>query len=322
MNKPILLAAALVGVALSSGQIGWGQTDTKGLRGFSKAHAAEQRALEVQLLAVPRADLVREYIQVMSEEPHHTGSQASVDVANYVLAKFQEWGLDAELEEFEGLMPTPRERYLELLEPESYVPTLQEPAILEDKDSSDSGQLPSYNAYSPDGDVTGQVVYVNYGMPADYEKLAEMGVSVEGKIVLARYLGGWRGIKPKVAAEHGAIGCLIFSDPRDDGYFQNDPYPKGAMRPEFSVQRGSTMDMPVYPGDPLTPGWGSVPGGRRLEIAEAKTLKTAVKRALEHVDRADFVEWAQIFRERVPAFDRIAEAKFTARIERQLVSLG
>ena len=267
MNKRILLAAALCATSLA-----WGQTDAKPLRGFSKANTAKQRALEAQLLKVPRADLVREYIQVMSEEPHHTGSQASVDVAKYVLGKFKEWGLDAELEEFEGLMPTPRERYLELIEPENYVPTLQEPTIPEDKDSSDPGQLPSYNAYSPDGDVTGQIVYVNYGMPADYEKLAELGISVEGKIVLARYLGGWRGIKPKVAAEHGAIGCLIFSDPRDDGYFQNDPYPKGASRPELGVQRGSTMDMPIHPGDPLTPGWGSVPGGRRLEIAEAKTL--------------------------------------------------
>ena len=267
MNKRILLAAALCATSLA-----WGQTNAKPLRGFSKANTAKQRALEGQLLKVPRADLVREYIQVMSEEPHHTGSQASVDVAKYVLGKFKEWGLDAELEEFEGLMPTPRERYLELIEPENYVPTLQEPAIPEDKDSSDPGQLPSYNAYSPDGDVTGQIVYVNYGMPTDYEKLAELGISVEGKIVLARYLGGWRGIKPKVAAEHGAIGCLIFSDPRDDGYFNNDPYPKGASRPEFGVQRGSTMDMPIHPGDPLTPGWGSVPGGRRLEIAEAKTL--------------------------------------------------
>ena len=249
MNKRILLAAALCATSLA-----WGQTNAKPLRGFSKANTAKQRALEGQLLKVPRADLVREYIQVMSEEPHHTGSQASVDVAKYVLGKFKEWGLDAELEEFEGLMPTPRERYLELIEPENYVPTLQEPAIPEDKDSSDPGQLPSYNAYSPDGDVTGQIVYVNYGMPADYEKLAELGISVEGKIVLARYLGGWRGIKPKVAAEHGAIGCLIFSDPRDDGYFQNDPYPKGASRPEFGVQRGSTMDMPIHPGDPLTPG--------------------------------------------------------------------
>ncbi len=277
MKKRIIVATALLGASLTlgllaSGQPAWGQTDAKPLRGFSKVNTAKQRALEEQLLKVPRADLVREYIQVMSEEPHHTGSQASVDVAKYVLGKFKEWGLDAELEEFEGLMPTPRERYLELIEPENYVPTLREPAIPEDKDSSDPGQLPSYNAYSPDGDVTGQIVYVNYGMPADYEKLAELGISVEGKIVLARYLGGWRGIKPKVAAEHGAIGCLIFSDPRDDGYFNNDPYPKGASRPEFGVQRGSTMDMPIHPGDPLTPGWGSVPGGRRLEIAEAKTL--------------------------------------------------
>ena len=267
MKKPIVLIAALLSASLA-----WAQTDVKPIRGFSPANTTKQRALEEKLLKIPSAELVREYIRVMSEEPHHTGSQASIDVANYVLDKFKEWGLDAQLEEFEGLMPTPRERYLELLEPESYVPTLREPAIPEDKDSSDPGQLPTYNAYSPDGDVTAQVVYVNYGMPADYEKLEELGIDVKGKIVLARYLGGWRGIKPKVAAEHGAIGCLIFSDPKDDGYFQNDPYPKGATRPKFGVQRGSTMDMPIHPGDPLTPGWGSVPGGRRLEISESKTL--------------------------------------------------
>ncbi|HKY06073.1 MAG TPA: transferrin receptor-like dimerization domain-containing protein, partial [Blastocatellia bacterium] len=149
---------------------------------------------------------------------------------------------------------------------------LKEPALTEDPDSNDQNQLPTYNAYSADGDVTAQLVYVNYGIPADYEELKRMGVDVKGKIVIARYGASWRGIKPKVAYENGAIGCLIYSDPRDDGYFQGDVYPTGAFRPEHGVQRGSVMDMPVHPGDPLTPGWGSVKGARRLAREEADVI--------------------------------------------------
>ena len=244
------------------------------LRGFSKEASKAQRALEEKIRRVPKAANLREYIRVMSEEPHHTGSEGGKRVAAYVLEKFEEWGLDASIEVFDGLMPTPRERRLELLEPEYFFATLKEPALPEDKDSSDIGQLPTYNAYSADGDVTGQIVYVNYGMPDDYEVLEKLGVSVKGKIVLARYFGGWRGIKPKLAAEHGAIGCLIYSDPKDDGYYGDDVYPLGQNRPEDGVQRGSTMDMPIHPGDPLSPGWGSEPGGRKLEISESKTLPT------------------------------------------------
>ena len=267
MKSLAALALALIHISAALAQ-----SDTKPIRGFTAEQSATQRALEQKIQKVPQPDNIREYIQVMSEEPHHTGSEAGRRVARYVLEKFRSWGLDAQIEEFDGLMPTPRERHLELLEPEHYVATLKEPAIPEDKDSSDEGQLPTYNAYSADGDVTAQLVYVNYGMPADYEKLAELKIGVKGKIVLARYGGGWRGIKAKVAAEHGAIGCIIFSDPRDDGYFGDDVYPLGQNRPEFGVQRGSTMDMPIHPGDPLTPGWGAVPGGRKLPMSEVKTL--------------------------------------------------
>lgn len=266
MKKWILCFAVLAAAPVAA------QTDRGAIRGFTSGSAKAQRELEAKMAPIPRAANVREYIRVMSEEPHHTGSKAGEEVAQYVLDKFKTWGLEADYHKFEALMPTPRERRLELLAPVSYVAKLEEPALPEDKDSSDEGQLPSYNAYSPDGDVTGQIVYVNYGMPADYEVLDELGIDVKGKIVLARYLGGWRGIKPKVAGEHGAIGCIIYSDPRDDGYFHGDPYPDGAYRSKWSVQRGSTMDMPIHPGDPLTPGWGAEPGGKRLEISESKTL--------------------------------------------------
>ena len=266
MRKWILCFAVLAVAPVAA------QTGSGAIRGFTSDSAKAQREMEAKMASIPRAANVREYIRVMSEEPHHTGSKAGLEVAQYVLDKFKTWGLDAEFHKFEGLMPTPRERHLELLAPESYVAKLEEPALPEDKDSSDEGQLPSFNAYSPDGDVTGQIVYVNYGMPADYEVLDELGIDVKGKIVLARYLGGWRGIKPKVAAENGAIGCIIYSDPRDDGYYHGDAYPDGPYRSKWSVQSGSTMDMPIHPGDPLTPGWGAEPGGKRLEISESKTL--------------------------------------------------
>ncbi|HXG64850.1 MAG TPA: M28 family metallopeptidase, partial [Blastocatellia bacterium] len=208
----------------------------------------------------------------MSAEPHHLGSAYDKQNAEWMRDQFRSWGLKAELEEFDVLFPTPRERILEMIEPERYTAKLQEPAIPEDPDSGDQNQLPTYNAYSADGDVTGQLVYVNYGLPSDYEELKKMGVDVKGKIVIARYGASWRGIKPKVAYENGAIGCLIYSDPRDDGYYQGDVYPKGPYRPEHGVQRGSVMDMPIHPGDPLTPGWGAVKNARRLPREQAAVI--------------------------------------------------
>jgi N-acetylated-alpha-linked acidic dipeptidase len=182
-----------------------------------------------------------------------------------VLSQFKSSGLDARIEEFEALMPYPTERSLELVAPERYVAELKEPVVPEDPDSGDAGQLPTFNAYSADGDVTGDLVYVNYGTPDDYEQLAKLGIDVKGKIVIARYGKSWRGIKPKVAYEHGAIGCIIYSDPKDDGFYPGDTYPKGAYRPQQGVQRGSVMDMPIHTGDPLTPGRAADPGTVRAE---------------------------------------------------------
>jgi len=254
------------------------------LRGFSTKRAAEQRDLEKKFRAVPQPDRLREYMSAIAAEPHHAGSPSSRKVAEYILNKFKEWGLPAEIEEFEALMPTPKERVLELIEPGRYRAQLREPVISDDQDSSDSGQLPTYNAYSADGDVTAQLVYVNYGRPEDYEELAKMKVDVKGKIVIARYGSSWRGIKPKVAYEHGAIGCLIYSDPKDDGFYSGDVYPGGAYRPEHGVQRGSVMDMPLYTGDPLTPGWASEKGGKKLSQAEATTIMKIPVQPISYAD--------------------------------------
>jgi N-acetylated-alpha-linked acidic dipeptidase len=241
-------------------------------RGFTADQAAGQRDWEARWRAIPKAENQREYMRVISEEPHHAGSPGSKAVADYILAKFREWGLNAWIEEHEALMPTPEERLLELVEPEPYQAELKEPALPQDKDSTDVGQLPTFNAYAADGDVTAQLVYVNYGTPEDFARLESLGVSVKDKIVIARYGRSWRGIKPKLASERGALGCLIYSDPADDGYVNGTIYPEGPYRPWQGVQRGSVMDMPLHPGDPLTPGWGAVPGGRRLDLSQARTL--------------------------------------------------
>jgi N-acetylated-alpha-linked acidic dipeptidase len=242
------------------------------IRGFSSDAVAAQRALEEKFRAIPDAARLREYMKAMSAEPHVAGRPGSKVVAEYALEKFKSFGLNAVIEEQEAFMPWPIERRLEMVKPTGRTLLIQEPPVPDDPDSLDADQTPTYNAYSADGEVTGEVVYVNYGMPADYEELDKAGVSVKGKIVLARYGAGWRGIKPKVAWEHGAIGCLIYSDPKDDGFYQGDVFPAGPYRPEYGVQRGSVMDMPVHTGDPLTPGWGAERGGRKLPVAEAKTI--------------------------------------------------
>lgn len=234
--------------------------------------SAQSQNWEEKFRTVPRSDLLKDYMRELSAEPHHLSSPRDKQNAEWIRDKFKSWGLDASIETFDVLFPTPKERVLELIAPEKFTASLKEPVVKEDPDSGDQNQLPVYNAYSGEGDVTAPLVYVNFGVPADYEQLERMGVSVKGKIAIARYGGSWRGIKPKVAYEHGAVGCIIYSDPREDGYYQGDVYPKGPYRPENGAQRGSVMDMPIYPGDPLTPGIGATKDAKRLTRDEAKTV--------------------------------------------------
>ncbi len=242
------------------------------MRGFSPAQMKDHWGWEQKMREIPDPVLLREYMQFLSSEPHALGSQKGKINAEWVRNKFKSWGLEASIEEFQVLFPIPRERVVELIAPEKYTARLEEPAVLEDPDSTDAEQLPTFNAFSADGDITAQLVYVNYGLPEDYETLRKLGVDVKGKIVLARYGASWRGIKPKVAYENGVAACLIYSDPKDDGYYRGAVYPEGPYRPEHGVQRGSVVDMPLYPGDPLTPNEGAAPGVRRLAINEAPTI--------------------------------------------------
>ncbi|PWU12647.1 MAG: folate hydrolase [Terriglobia bacterium] len=252
--------------------VGW-SADGDGLSGYAAASAKSEQDWEAKFRAIPDPANLRAYMQRLTARPHHVGAAYDKDNAEWILGKLKEWGLDATIENFDVLFPTPKERALELVAPTRFAAKLEEPAVASDPTSGQHAeQLPTYNAYSSDGDVTAPLVYVNFGVPEDYEMLDRLGVSVKGAIVIARYGGSWRGIKPKVAAEHGAVGCLIYSDPHEDGYFRGEVFPDGPFRPRDGVQRGSVMDMPIYPGDPLTPGVGATRGARRLAINEAETL--------------------------------------------------
>jgi N-acetylated-alpha-linked acidic dipeptidase len=276
MHKTVatVLKTSLPALALIAGvAVAAAEAPDKPLLGFGRARAAAQRALEARFDAQLRAENLRQWMRRLSAHPHPVGSPWGKENAEFMAGLFRSWGYDTRIEEFQVLFPTPKLRRLELVAPERFTAALAETPLAGDPTSGQTAeQLPVYNAYSVDGDVTGELVYVNYGVPRDYEELERRGIDVRGKIVLARYGGSWRGIKPKVAAEHGAVGCIIYSDPRGDGYFVGDVYPQGGWRPEQGAQRGSVADMPLYPGDPLTPGVGATAEARRLRIEEAPTL--------------------------------------------------
>lgn len=259
--------------------------------GFSKAAGATELAMEKKYDANLDAASVGKFIKELSAVPHHVGSPGGKANAEYILQKFKSWGFDAVIENFYVLFPTPKTRVLEITGGSNFKASLKEPALKEDATSGQSAmQLPVYNCYSADGDVTGELIFVNYGVPADYEMLERMGINVKGKIVIAKYGHSWRGIKPKVAQEHGAIGCIIYSDPKEDGYFEGDVYPKGPFRPEFGAQRGSVEDMPIYPGDPLTPGVGATKDAKRLDQKDAPNLLKIPVIPISYGDAKPFLE--------------------------------
>ncbi|HZS72127.1 MAG TPA: transferrin receptor-like dimerization domain-containing protein [Candidatus Acidoferrum sp.] len=274
MKRSVLFVAIWCAAATFAPFGGHVAADEQPLYGYSAESSRAERQWEEKMRAIPSTDNLREYMKHLSARPHHVGSPYDKENAEWILAKFKEFGLDAHIEQFDVLFPTPKERAVELVEGgPKFTAKLEEPPVKGDSTSDQqSEQLPTYNAYSKDGDVTAQLVYVNYGIPEDYEQLDRMGISVKGKIVIARYYHSWRGIKPKVAAEHGAIGCLIFSDPHEDGFTQGDVFPEGPYRPRDGVQRGSVADMPLYPGDPLTPGVGATKGAQRLKLDDAATI--------------------------------------------------
>jgi N-acetylated-alpha-linked acidic dipeptidase len=251
----------------------WAAVAILGAGTFISAQSSSPGSVDERFREMTQAANIRSYMQRLSARPHHVGSPYAKDNAEWMLARFKEWGWDASIERFDVLFPTPKERVLELVEPTKFTAKLDEPVVSVDPTSGQkSEQLPSYNAYSIDGDVTAPLVYANYGRVEDYERLERMGVSTRGAIVLVRYGQIFRGVKAKIAFEHGASGCLIFSDPKDDGFAAGPVFPNGPMRPGDGVQRGSVSDLGSAAGDPLTIGIGAVPGARRTSIAESPII--------------------------------------------------
>jgi len=265
-----LACASLVGSAAITMAKGVQPADGQ-MFGYATAAAAQERALEQRFDTHVDPKELGGWLQQLTSGPNQYGSPHDKANAEYILAKFREWGWDAHIEKFSVLIPTPKKLSLEMVAPTTYTAKLHEPPVPGDPTSTLGGVLPPYTVYGADGDVTAELVYVNYGMPEDYEELARLGVSVKGKIAIARYGHGWRGLKPLLAEQHGAVGSIIYSDPRDDGYYRGDTYPKGGWRPDQGVQRGSVQNQ-AYQGDPLTPGWGSTPGARRLPLKDAKGI--------------------------------------------------
>lgn len=258
---------------------------TKTISGFTEESAIAHLKTEEKFDSYLQASNLDQWMKRLAARPHHLGSPYGKQNAEFMRDLFKSWGYETEIETYKVLFPTPKVRVLELTGPTKFKARLSEPALKEDATSNQlKEQLPTYNAWSADGDVTGELVFVNYGVPADYEELERMGIDVKGKIVIAKYGGSWRGIKPKVAQEHGAIGCLIYSDPQGDGYYQGDVYPKGAYKNQYGVQRGAVMDLPVAPGDPLTPGIGATEDAKRIDRKDATNLLKIPVQPISYAD--------------------------------------
>ena len=249
------------------------QLNAETIIGFSEEGSLYQKQIETDYDRSLNALEMDKWMKYLSKEPHHVGSLAGKENAEYIAQLFESWGFDVEIEEYYVLIPTPIIRELSLISPTIYKATLTEDSLVEDPSTFvRENLLPPYNAFSIDGKVEGELVFVNYGMPQDYEILDRYGIDVKGKIAIAKYGKSWRGIKPKLAGEKGAIATIIYSDPADDGYGMGDVYPKGPFKNDSAVQRGSVMDMPTYPGDVLTPGIGATKTAERLSFEEATTI--------------------------------------------------
>jgi len=247
----------------------------KSIIGFEQGAVEKQLAIEKAFEDELSTKNLDQWMQFMAAEPHWVGTEYGKEIAEWIQKQFKSWGYDTRIDTYQVLFPYPKVRELELSGPTTYKAKLT-PAPIDGDEFTAQGDalLPSYNAFSKDGDVEAELVFVNYGVPQDYEELEKLGVDVKGKIVIAKYYGSWRGIKPKLAAEKGAIGCIIYSDPKDDGYAKGDVYPKGAFKNAKGVQRGSVMDMPLYPGDVLTPGYAATADADRLDRKDAPTITT------------------------------------------------
>ncbi|MGB5227325.1 MAG: M28 family metallopeptidase [Eudoraea sp.] len=268
--------------------------NAQNITGFKPENVKKQLDLETAFESNISTGNLDSWMKKMAARPHYVGTEYGKENAEWMLKQFKSWGYDAKIETYQILFPYPKVRILELTEPTNYNAKLTAVPVAGDTYTEQGEELlPSYNAFSADGDVEAELVFVNYGIPADYEELEKLGIDVKGKIVIAKYYGSWRGIKPKLAAEKGAIGCIIYSDPEDDGYVRGDVYPEGAFKNKTGVQRGSVMDMPLYPGDVLTPGYGATEEADRLDRKDAPTITKIPVLPISYEDASPLLEALQ-----------------------------
>ncbi len=279
---PRLRLAMLAVAVATTGTTANGQSPP--VRGFPADALAELSRLERQVRATPDTARLRSYLRELTRLPHLAGTAGSKRVADWALAQFRSWGLASSIEVYEGLLPLPLAQRLELLGPTRYRARLVEPPIAEDPDSKQPGVLPAYVSYGADGDVTAELVYANYGLPEDYQGLARLGIDVRGKLVIVRTGPHLRHIKGTEAQRFGALGVIMYHDPMEDGYWIGPVYPEGQMRPAFAVERGGAGDNSFFTGDPLTPGWASKPGGRKLDPEDSPLLQKIPMMSISYGD--------------------------------------
>ncbi len=262
------------------------------ISGFRDA-AAEQK-IEKQFMAVPDPKLAEEHLRILTQAPHIAGSPEDKATADYVAKKFREAGLDTEIVQYKVWLNYPAEIRVDLTAPEGVEMHGPRPEHVDDDPFQDDPRVvTAYNGMSPSGDADAEVVYANYGSPDDFDKLKQMNVDVRGKIVIVRYGENFRGVKAFVAQERGAVGVIIYSDPKDDGYFRGDAYPKGPWRPASAVQRGSVGFMFQFPGDPTTPGVAStpaLPNSKRVSPADSDQLPKIPVTPLSYADASPILD--------------------------------
>jgi N-acetylated-alpha-linked acidic dipeptidase len=291
----LLSGVVLFFVLLGSTPWAFNQTsvpDSAPIAGFRDA--VTERDVEKKFIAVPDPRLAEDHLRILTQAPHIAGSPEDKATAEYVAKKFREAGLDSEIVEYKVWFNYPAEIRVDMTEPagvEMHGPRREH--VDGDPYQDDPRVVTPYNGMSPSGDAEAQVVYANYGSPDDFDRLKQMNVDVRGKIVIVRYGENFRGVKAFVAQERGAAGVLIYSDPRDDGYYRGDAYPKGPWRPASGVQRGSIGFMFQFAGDPTSPGIASTPNlpdSKRVSPAESEQMPKIPVTPLSYADASPILE--------------------------------
>lgn len=263
------------------------------MRGYSPAAAAAQRQLEARFRALPSADSIRRFHREFTKSPHPATSARTKEIAEYIAATWRAQGLeDVIIRRYDVLSSNPRRVSVEMVAPVRYTPSLREDALPEDPDTAQAAISGAWTSFSASGDVTAPVVYANSGNPADYDELRRQGIDPTGKIVIVRYSNpySYRGFKALTAQRQGAAAMIVYSDPNEDGYAKGPVYPRGPWGPASHLQRGGIAYDYIVPGDPLTPGWASLPDARRIPASEAVSIPTIMALPMSHRDIQPILE--------------------------------